>query len=88
MSSTSTHSPLPLNWKQADDNVYVATREGEFAGFVEREGATHLVHDNHGTDLGSFSTLADARSALECPPRRRTRSIRQTLRRHLTRARS
>lgn len=88
MSSTSTHPSLPLNWKQADDNVYVATREGEFAGFVELEGTTHVVHDNHGAALGSFSTLADARSALEYPPRRRTRSISQTLRRHLSRARS
>ncbi len=88
MSSTSIHSPTPLSWKQADDNVHVATRDGEFAGFVEFDGTKHLTHDSHGTELGAFVTLADARRALDGTPRRNSRSIRQTLRRHLSRARS
>lgn len=88
MSTTSTHSPKPLSWKQADDSVYVATRDGEYAGFVESEDTAHVAYDNHGTDLGSFDTLGDARRALEGSPRRSTRSIRRTLRRHLSRVRS
>lgn len=88
MSSTTTHSHAPLTWKQADDFVHVATRNGEFAGFVEFDGAQHLTRDNHGNNLGAFATLADARRALDGSPRRPTRSIRQTLRRHLSRARS
>lgn len=88
MSSTTTHSPLPLSWKQADANVYVATRDGEFAGFVELAGAKHVAHDSHGADLGAFTTLGDARRALEGSPRRSVRSIRRTLRRHLSGARS
>jgi len=88
MSTTTTHPPEPLSWKQADDDVYVATRDGEFAGFVENDGSAHVVHDSRGADLGSFDTLDDARRALEGAARGRSRSVRQTLRRHLTRARS
>jgi hypothetical protein len=55
----------PLTWKQADIDVHVATREGEFAGFVEFDGAAHLVRDAQGADLGSFSDLSAARRALE-----------------------
>lgn len=54
-----------LTWKQADTDVHVATRDGEFAGFIEFDGTTHLARDNRGIDLGSFSSLDDARDALE-----------------------
>lgn len=64
--STTTFSPSdPLTWKQADTDVHVATRAGEFAGFVEFDGTTHLARDQRGTDLGSFDSLDDARDALE-----------------------
>lgn len=65
MSITTFPPTDPLSWKQADADVHVATRDGEFAGFVEYDGAAHLVHDNHGTDLGTFDSLDDARQALE-----------------------
>jgi hypothetical protein len=55
----------PLTWKQADTDVFVATRDGEFAGFVEFDGVVHLVRDERGTDLGSFAELDDARLELE-----------------------
>lgn len=64
--STTTYPPSdPLTWKQADADVHVATRAGEFAGYVEFDGATHLVRDNHGADLGAFEALEDAFRALE-----------------------
>ncbi|GGM39678.1 hypothetical protein [Microbacterium saperdae] len=64
--SITTFPPFdPLTWKQADADVHVATRNGEFAGFVEFDGSAHLVRDERGTDLGSFETLGDAQSALE-----------------------
>lgn len=64
--STTTFSPSdPLTWKQADVDVHVATRSGEFAGFVEFDGTTHLARDQRGTELGSFASLDDARRALE-----------------------
>ncbi len=88
MSSTSIYPTTALTWKQADDNVHVATRDGEFAGFVEADGTEYVVRDSHGTDRGTFPTLAEARCALDGSPRRSTRSIRQTLRRHLSRVRA
>ncbi|MGO2518549.1 MAG: hypothetical protein ACTH8F_00350 [Microbacterium sp.] len=88
MSTTSTYPPTALTWKQADDNVHVATRDGEFAGFIEADGTKYVVHDSHGSDLGTFSTLVEARRGLDGSPRRTTRSIRQTLGRHLSRARA
>ncbi|KQY74315.1 hypothetical protein ASD13_12630 [Microbacterium sp. Root1433D1] len=64
--STTTFPPSdPLTWKQADTDVHVATRGGEFAGFVEFDGSAHLVRDNHGAELGVFDSLDDAFRALE-----------------------
>ena len=65
MSMTTFPPSDPLTWKQADADVHVATRDGEFAGFVEFDGSAHLVRDERGTDLGSFETLDDAQGALE-----------------------
>ncbi|WP_309128873.1 hypothetical protein [Microbacterium sp.] len=53
-----------LAWKQADHDVFVATREGEFAGFVTVDVQAHIVHDRHNRRIGSYSTLAAARQAL------------------------
>ncbi|WEK62005.1 MAG: hypothetical protein P0Y60_04390 [Candidatus Microbacterium colombiense] len=71
MSITTFPPSDPLTWKQADADVHVATRAGEFAGFVEFDGTAHLVRDERGTDLGSFETLDRARSALESTQRAR-----------------
>ncbi len=66
--STTTFPPSdPLTWKQADTDVHVATRGGEFAGFVEFDGSAHLVRDNHGAELGVFDSLDDC---LPCARRR------------------
>lgn len=74
--STTTFPPSdPLTWKQADTDVHVATRAGEFAGFVEFDGRTHVVRDNHGTDLGAFSCLDDAFRALEAAHEPVTRDL-------------
>lgn len=93
--STTTFSPSdPLTWKQADVDVHVATRAGEFAGFVEFDGTTHLARDQRGTELGSFASLADARRALEdaAAPTERARtfgfSLPRVLRRRPRRARA
>lgn len=64
--STTTIPPYdPLTWKQADVDVHVATRDGEFAGFVEFDGDSHLVRDHRGADIGSFDSLDAAFRALE-----------------------
>jgi hypothetical protein len=88
-SNTMTMINAPLNWKQADDDVHVATRNGEFAGFIEFDGSAHLVRDNRGSDLGAFPTLADARVALEGDEARPAkRPLGLTLRRRLRRVRA
>lgn len=89
--NTTTMSPYdPLTWKQADIDVHVATRDGEFAGFVEFDGAAHLVRDQRGTDLGSFDTLDEAFDALESAQRSAPRAPRfpLSLRRRPRRARA
>ena len=93
--STTTFSPSdPLTWKQADDDVYVATRGGEFAGFVEFDGTTHLVRDQRGAELGTFASLDDAQGALEGsraeakPPLSITFTLPRMLRRRPRRARA
>jgi hypothetical protein len=73
-----------LAWKQAAEDVHVATSNGEFAGFVEVQDGRHIVRDNHGADLGSFATLGEARLALEGlahAPKRRQRVSKYSLRR-------
>ncbi len=81
MSTTTIPPSTPLTWKQADVDVHVATRNGEFAGFVEFDGSAHRLRDERGTDLGSFppSTTPSVRS-----PRRTSRSAPR--RRRLARA--
>src|SRR5690606_36928634 len=64
-SITMTATDTALSWKQADIDVLVATRDGEFAGFIEFDDGAHLVRDHHGTELGAFVSLDEARRALE-----------------------
>lgn len=56
---------MNITWKQADHDVYVATRNGEYAGFVSVESASHILHDRHSRRLGSYPSLSAARSALD-----------------------
>ncbi|MFD5213784.1 hypothetical protein [Microbacterium sp. NPDC058345] len=62
--ATGTATAPDLAWKQADHDVFVATREGEFAGFVTVDVQAHIVHDRHSRRIGSYPTLAAARQAL------------------------
>ena len=56
-----------LEWKQASDDVFVATRAGEFAGYVAVQSENHTTFDNTGRELGTFTELGDARRALTAP---------------------
>ncbi|MDR6866539.1 hypothetical protein J2Y69_001132 [Microbacterium resistens] len=73
ITDTSARSDAPLTWKQAADDVFVATREGEFAGFVTIEPHAHILHDQHSRRVGSYPTLAAARAALIDDPRPKAR---------------
>lgn len=78
-----TTSPtIPLAWRQADEDVFVATNNGEFAGFVAVEHNDHVVHDNHSRRIGSYPTLAAARQALvdaTRPPSQRRERLRRRI---------
>jgi hypothetical protein len=74
--STIPATPAPsysLVWKQADHDVHVATRDGEFAGFITLDASLYLVHDARSTQLGTYSDLDEARAALEGRRERHTR---------------
>jgi hypothetical protein len=91
MSTTTIYSSDPLTWKQADTDVHVATRDGEFAGFVEFDGTAYPVRDARGSDLGTYATLDAAQTALESAhaptPTRRGRGLPRALWRRPRRAR-
>lgn len=54
-----------LSWLQADDDLFVATRNGEYAGFVSRIGPLFEAHSGRGDHLGSHGDAGDAAAALE-----------------------
>ncbi|MDT0156083.1 hypothetical protein Q9R19_00415 [Microbacterium sp. ARD32] len=62
--STPDPTASDFSWRQADDDVFVATSGGEYAGFVTFEHDVHVVHDSHSRRIGSYPTLAAARQAL------------------------
>lgn len=75
-------SSADLAWQQADHDVFVATNDGEFAGFVTVDSNAHNVHDSHSRRIGSYPTLAAARQALvdaTRPPSRRRERLRRRI---------
>jgi cold shock CspA family protein len=73
--TTVTTPPAPphnvLDWRQADDGVFVATAAGEYAGFVAVSPAGFEAHSAHGSPLGVHATrdLASAAVAAAMFPR-------------------
>jgi cold shock CspA family protein len=53
-----------LHWRQADDAVFVATRAGEYAGFVSSTPLGFEAHDAHGVFLGFHELEEHAQRAL------------------------
>jgi len=59
------HSHLQaLAWRQADDDVYVATRSDEYAGFIDTTSSGFRAHGPRGEDLGLHATHDHARAAV------------------------
>ena len=78
----STTLSTELAWQQADHDVFVATNQGEFAGFVTVDRSIHIAHDSHSRRIGSYPTLAAARQALvdaTRPPSRRRERLRRRI---------
>jgi hypothetical protein len=62
-----TQSPqkdLVLSWVSPEDNLWVASVNGEYAGMVEFEDGHFIVRDPTGHDLGSHSSLPDAKALI------------------------
>ena len=57
--------PGAFDWRQADVDVFVATRAGEYAGFVDVTPLGAQAHTARGTDLGFHASPAAARAAVE-----------------------
>lgn len=53
-----------LDWRQADDGVFVATLAGEYAGFVDLTPGGAHAYSNQAVHLGSHHGLDDARAAV------------------------
>lgn len=53
-----------LLWKQADEDVYVATVDDEFAGYIAVSDSGHALHSAHAEPLGVFRSRRDAQDAL------------------------
>lgn len=71
-----------LAWRQADEDVFVATNAGEFAGFVTVDRNAHIAHDSLSRCIGTYPTLAAARQALTDatrPPSRRRERLRHRI---------
>ncbi|MBP2421995.1 hypothetical protein [Microbacterium imperiale] len=86
MLSTLSSSAPALVWRQADADFYVATLDGQYAGFVTTGSvpATFDAESGHGADLGAHTSpeaaaaaVADAAApARSAPSRTRRRSAR------------
>lgn len=55
----------PLRWSSPEAKLWVATREGEFAGFVEFREGHYVVSDGAGRELAPRATLREAKGALD-----------------------
>jgi cold shock CspA family protein len=77
-----------LVWRQAADDIHVATADGEFAGFIAEDGDTYIAHDSHSRPRTTAASLDDARAAVDAlhtadrgHAQHATRAVHQTPRR-------
>ncbi|WEO77844.1 hypothetical protein BJQ94_02010 [Cryobacterium sp. SO2] len=71
-----------LSWASPADGLWVASRSGDFAGFVELRNGRFEVTDGLGARRPGCGTLHEARAALAEP--RRTGPAGTPVRSHLT----
>jgi hypothetical protein len=78
--TTSTHaltrltdgSPGPIAWSSPEAKLWVASRDGDFAGFVEFSDNHYDATDARGGQLASRATLRQAQDLIEQSTRRRS----------------
>lgn len=75
-----------FRWLQADDDVFVATHEGEYAGFIAiAPAAGYFAHGSRGERLGRFRTRALAQDAVQHARRRSRPNLRAKARKMVRR---
>lgn len=79
LSSLSSSAPS-LVWRQADDDFFVATLDGQYAGFVTTGAApaTFDAESGQGADLGAHASLGAAAAAVATAARPALPSSRST----------
>jgi hypothetical protein len=55
----------PTSWSSPDENLWVASNLGEFAGMVEFRDGHFVAGDRTGNELGNFSSIPAARDAVD-----------------------
>ena len=55
----------PISWTSPETDLWVASRSGEYAGMIEFRDGHFIALDSMGTELGMFSSIPTARSAVE-----------------------
>ena len=54
-----------IRWMSPESGLWVATRDGEFLGMIERTDGRYHASDAHGRPRGSFEGLGDAQFAVD-----------------------
>lgn len=62
---TPSRTPPSLVWKPAATDLYVATLDGEFAGYVAAVEDLHTTFGPHAQNLGSHHSFRAASTALD-----------------------
>lgn len=58
--------PARPTWARVDTDFYVASRDGEFVGYVDRAAdGTYIAFDGRSTPVGRYDDLRDAQRAAE-----------------------
>ncbi|MCS5713444.1 hypothetical protein NVV95_02625 [Herbiconiux sp. CPCC 205716] len=58
----------PLSWATPESKLWIASRSGEYAGMIEYTEGHFLATGSTGFDLGGFSDLGQAMSAVDRGP--------------------
>lgn len=66
----SVNAPGPLMWLSPEAKLWVASRDGDFAGFVEFTDGHYSVTDARGATIASCGTLSQAQDVVELSMRR------------------
>lgn len=83
MSSSVVVAPVSaLTWTEVEPGFHVASRGGEFGGYVERTGdGSFVAFDEYSTPVGRYATLTAARRSLATTDTPRNRRRRDRVRR-------